>query len=249
VDRAFPRLHVVTDTRPGRDPLRVVRDAVAAAVRLDLAELLAVQVRVEDDATDRQAYELTLAVLSVCRPAGVLCLVNDRLHVAVGAGADGGHVGCDDLPVEAARRVLGGAGAAVLGATCRDPAGARAAVSAGADYLGVGPSFATTTKGGLPDPIGPTGVRAVAGAVPEVPVVAIGGVAVGCVPVLLAAGAYGVAVVGALSGAEDPGRVTTGLLHALRAACRGGSSASAAYPDGYGGGPGPGNDSPAVVAA
>lgn len=220
MDGSLPRLHLITDTRPGLEPLPVVRAAVAAAVRLDLCAALAVQVRVQDDATDRQAYELTLAVLAVCRPARVMCLVNDRLHVAVAAAADGGHVGADDLPVAAARRVLDaggspGAAAAVLGATCRDPVTARAAQAAGATYLGVGPSFVTATKDGLPDPIGVTGVAAVARAVPDLPVIAIGGVTGAAVPGLLAAGAYGVAVVGAVSTVADPDRATRELLTAL----------------------------------
>src|SRR5205823_15043548 len=107
----------------------------------------------------------------LCRPAGVTCLVNDRLHVALAVGADGGHVGADDLPVAAARRILGPY--AVLGATARDPETARRAVADGASYLGVGPAYPTSTKGGLPAPIGPAGVAAVAAAVP-VPVIAIG---------------------------------------------------------------------------
>ncbi|MEU4566734.1 thiamine phosphate synthase [Micromonospora sp. NPDC023956] len=202
------RLHLVTDTRPGRDPLTVVRAALGVA-----GPDLVVQVRVEDSATDREAYDLTCRILDLCAPVGATCLVNDRLHVALAAGAAGGHVGADDLPVDAARRVLGPD--AVLGATARDPVAAARAVAAGAGYLGVGPCHATTTKKGLPAPIGPDGVRAVAGAVP-VPVIAIGGVTAAAVPVLRAAGAYGVAVVGALSAAADPARATADLLGALR---------------------------------
>ncbi|MGS2613720.1 thiamine phosphate synthase [Micromonospora sp. LZ34] len=201
------RLHLVTDTRPGRDPLTVVRAALAVA----RAELV-VQVRVEDSATDREAYDLARRVVALCAGYGATCLVNDRLHVALAVGAGGGHVGADDLPVGAARRVLGSA--AVLGATARDPGTAAEAVAAGASYLGVGPCHPTATKEGLPDPIGPAGVRAVAAAV-DVPVIAIGGVTAASVPALRAAGAYGVAVVGALSGAADPGRATADLLGAL----------------------------------
>jgi thiamine-phosphate pyrophosphorylase len=220
VDPAFPRLHVVTDTRRstvqrGGTPLTVVRAAVAAAVRSGAAGRLAVQLRVKDDTTDRQAYALAVAIVDICRPAGVLCLVNDRLHVAIAADADGAHVGADDLPVAAARRVLGVSG--VLGATCRAPGHARSAVADGATYLGVGPAFGTTTKGGLPDPIGPPGVGAVARAVPGTPVIAIGGITVDAVKELLAAGAHGVAVVGALSTAADPERAATALLDAVRA--------------------------------
>ncbi|MFE0591175.1 thiamine phosphate synthase [Micromonospora echinospora] len=202
------RLHLVTDTRPGRDPLAVVRAALGVA-----GSELVVQVRVEDSATDREAYDLTCRILDLCGPVGATCLVNDRLHVALAAGAAGGHVGADDLPVDAARRVLGPD--AVLGATAREPVTAVAAVAAGATYLGVGPCHATTTKDGLPPPIGPDGIRAVADAVP-VPVIAIGGVTVATVPALRAAGAYGVAVVGALSTAADPARATAELLGALR---------------------------------
>ncbi|MEV1331184.1 thiamine phosphate synthase [Micromonospora costi] len=201
------RLHLVTDTRPGRDPLTVVRAALAAA-RADLV----VQVRVEDSATDREAYDLTRRVVALCTPYGATCLVNDRLHVALAAGAAGGHVGADDLPVGAARRVLGPT--AVLGATAREPGTAAGAVAAGASYLGVGPCHPTATKEGLPPPIGVSGVRAVAEAV-DVPVIAIGGVTAAHVPALRAAGAYGVAVVGALSTAADPGRAAAALIEAL----------------------------------
>jgi thiamine-phosphate pyrophosphorylase len=201
------RLHLITDTRPGRDPLTVVRAALTAA-----RDELVVQVRVEDSATDREAYELTRRVLALCVPYRASCLVNDRLHVALAAGANGGHVGADDLPVGAARRVLGPS--AVLGATAREPGAAVTAVAAGASYLGVGPCHATSTKSGLPAPIGPAGVRAVADAV-DVPVIAIGGVTTARVPALRAAGAHGVAVVGALSAAADPARVTAELLGAL----------------------------------
>ena len=209
----FPHLHVITDARPGRRPLTVVAAAIAAARQLDGCHRLAVQVRVEDDVDDRQAYELADAVLELCRPYGVLCLVNDRLHVALAVGADGGHVGAADLPVALARKVLGPVG--VLGATCRDVAGARAARRAGASYLGVGPAFATTTKAGLPDPLGPAAVGAVAAAVPDTPIVAIGGVTAGNARSLIGAGAAAVAVVGAVADAADPARATGDLLRVL----------------------------------
>ncbi|GIJ80472.1 thiamine-phosphate pyrophosphorylase [Micromonospora phaseoli] len=201
------RLHLITDTRPGRDPLAVL----AAVLPVARAELV-VQVRVAETATDREAYDLTQRVVRLTAPYGVTCLVNDRLHVALAARAAGGHVGADDLPVTAARQVLGPT--AVLGATARYPGTAVEAVSAGATYLGVGPCYATTTKSGLPPEIGAAGVQAVAEAV-DVPVIAIGGVTAAAVPELRAAGAYGVAVVGALSAAADPARAAVELLRGL----------------------------------
>ncbi|MEU7906087.1 thiamine phosphate synthase [Actinoplanes sp. NPDC049118] len=193
--------------------MAVVAATVAAAHRRGATGRLAVQIRVEDDVSDREAYELADAVLEICRPHGVLCLVNDRLHVALAVGADGGHVGAADLPVAAARKVLGPAG--VLGATCRDPAAARAARRAGASYLGVGPAFVTTTKCGLPDPLGPVVIGEVAAAVPDTPIVAIGGVTAANAGSLMAAGAAAVAVVGAIANAADPERAAGELLEAL----------------------------------
>jgi len=87
----------------------------------------------------------------------------------------------------------------------------------GADYLGVGPAYATATKAGLPAPLGAAGVGAVASVV-QMPVIASGGVTAARVPELLVAGAYGVAVVGAVSGAADPAAAVRELLRVLEAA-------------------------------
>lgn len=201
------RLHLITDARAGRNPLTVVQAALSVA-RTELV----VQVRVPDDTTDRQAYDLARRVVALCARYDATCLVNDRLHVALAVGAAGGHVGADDLPVGVARVVLGSA--AVLGATARDADTAVEAVAGGASYLGVGPVHSTTSKEGLPPAIGVTGVGAVAAAV-SVPVIAIGAVTAADVPTLRAAGAYGVAVIGALSHAADPAQATAALMEAL----------------------------------
>ena len=198
------RLHVVTDTRAGRAPLEVVAGALSAGAP-------AVQVRTKG-VTDRELYDFASRVAELCARAGALCLVNDRADVALAVGAGGTHLGEHDLPL-AAVRGLTGAGHHV-GGTTRDPATARTLVAEGASYLGVGPAYATTTKDGLPDALGPSGIAAVAQAV-DVPVLAIGGVTVEAVPELLAAGAYGVAVVAAVSDAADPARATRELLSAL----------------------------------
>lgn len=204
------RLHVITDTRPGADPIAVARAALSAGAPV-------LQVRVEDHHTDREAFDLTLALRQLCRDFEATCLVNDRLHVAVATEADGGHVGAGDLPVAAARKVLGSG--ALVGGTCRDPQTARALRRAGADYLGVGPAFATATKAGLPDPIGPKTIARIAAAV-DIPVIAIGGVTAERVDELIAAGAHGVAVVGAVSRALDPHTATRELLAAIEQSVR-----------------------------
>jgi thiamine-phosphate pyrophosphorylase len=205
VSNVVGRLHVITDTRPGRDALALVEAALAGGADV-------IQVRAKGW-SDRDLYGFAEAVARRCEAAGAACVVDDRVDVALAVGATGVHVGESDLPVEVVRR-LGGAGL-VVGATVRDAGSATAAVSAGASYLGVGPCFETTTKEGLPSAIGPEGVAEVA-AVVKVPVVAIGGIGVAEVAAVLKAGAYGVAVVGAVSNAADPKAATAELLAALR---------------------------------
>ena len=198
------RLHVLTDPRGGRAAL----DAVAAAVA---AGAPVVQVRAKGG-TDRELHDFARRVVELCAPSGTTCIVDDRVDVALAVGAAGTHLGAADLPVAAARRVAGPGH--LLGGTARDPETARALVGDGADYLGVGPAYRTTTKTGLPDPIGPAGIAEVAAAV-DVPVVAIGGITADRIPELLAAGATGVAVTAAVSGAPDPAAATRELLHRL----------------------------------
>ncbi len=180
------RLHVITDTRGGRDPLATVGAALGAGAPV-------IQVRGKD-LNDLALYELACRVTDLCAAAGALCLVNDRPDVAMAVDAGGVHLGADDLPVSAARHVLGFA--PVVGATARDPVTARAHEAAGASYVGVGPVYATTTKSGLPAPLGSVGVAAIADTV-RIPVVAVAGVTASRVRELVDAGAFGVAVSGA----------------------------------------------------
>jgi thiamine-phosphate pyrophosphorylase len=201
----LPRLHVITDTRDGAAPLTVAKAALEAGARL-------LQVRPEDHHTDRAALDLTAALAELCARHESLCLVNDRVHIAQAVGAHGVHLGADDLPVDLARRLL--PANALIGGTCREPEAARAARRAGADYLGVGPVWSTGTKTGLPDPIGLDGLAAVCEAV-DLPVIAIGGITAERAGACRDAGAHGVAVVGAVSRAPDPGRATAELLDAV----------------------------------
>src|SRR5438552_465500 len=199
------RLHVITNLRESRDdPLPMIRRVLEAGAPV-------VQVRAKG-VSDRELFELTSRVVDVCAAHGAACIVNDRVDVALATGAHGAHVGADDLPVDVARAVLGDD--AILGATARDAATARAHETDGASYLGVGPCFATRSKAGLPDPLGLEGLRAVADTV-DVPVIAIAGVTADRVPELLAAGAHGVAVIGAVWDADDPPAAVERLLRAL----------------------------------
>lgn len=198
------RLHVLTDARDGRDALHTATLALQAGAPV-------IQLRVKG-VTDRELYDLGTRLMAACAQHDALCLVNDRVDIALAIGAHGTHLGADDLPVAAARRVAGPGH--IIGGTARDPKRAAQLVAEGADYLGVGPAYATSTKDGLPEPLGPAGVGAVARAV-SVPVIAIGGITAERVRELLAAGAYGVAVVSAVSDAPDPALATRRLLAEL----------------------------------
>ncbi len=189
------RLHVLTDARPGRDALAVTRSALGAGAPL-------IQVRVEDGTGDRQFLAFAAEVLALCRAHGATCLINDRVDIALALGADGVHLGADDLPVALARRILGPA--AIIGATSKTTVD-------GADYLGVGPVSATAIK---PEKA-PIGIEGIARSAGELPVIAIGGVTAESVPGLVTAGAHGVAVVGAVSGAADPAEAVRAFLKAL----------------------------------
>ncbi|MCR1784202.1 thiamine phosphate synthase [Nocardioides carbamazepini] len=152
---------------------------------------------------------LTRTVLAAVRPAGVTVVVNDRLDVALAAGADGVHLGAADLAVADARRLAPGL---VVGATCRTRAEVAAAASDGADYAGFGPVFATDSKPGLPAPLG---VAAMTDATGLLPLLAIGGITAGTAGEVREAGAHGVAVIGAIWRHPDPVVAAKELLAAL----------------------------------
>jgi thiamine-phosphate diphosphorylase len=157
----------------------------------------AVQLRAPELSDDR-LLPLAAVLARTCGEAGVLFFVNDRIEVAIRCDAAGAHVGQDE-DLESARGRLGPE--RILGVSVGDGEEAKAAEAAGADYLGV-TVWETATK---PEavPIGLDGLRAVAGAT-GLPVVGIGGIDIGNAREVLAAGAAGIAVVGAVATADDP---------------------------------------------
>ena len=143
---------------------------------------------------------VSAAVLPLCRARSALLVVNDRLDVALAAGADGCHLGQDDLPLAAARALS--PGALLLGVSTHDLTQARAALAAGADYLGFGPIFPTRTKDN-PDPV--VGLDQLAALCREAtaPVVAIGGIDLTTVAAVAAAAAPAAALIAAVNGSSD----------------------------------------------
>jgi thiamine-phosphate pyrophosphorylase len=144
-------------------------------------------------------------LLPLCREHRVPFCVNDRLDVALAAGADAVHLGQDDLPLADALRIRSELGRPdlVVGFSTHSRQQAVDAAAEGADYIGFGPIFATTSKLN-PDPVvGLPALAEVCGAVP-VPVVAIGGIALSNVPEVAHAGASAVALISAITAAPDP---------------------------------------------
>jgi thiamine-phosphate pyrophosphorylase len=144
-------------------------------------------------------------------------IVNDRVDVALEIGADGVHVGQQDMDAERARRLLGPG--AIIGLSIETVEQARAAVSLDVDYLGVGPVFATATKMDAAPPLGLEGLAQVR-AISRRPIVAIGGIGPQNVRQAIHSGADGVAVVSAICAADDPERTARQLRQSIDAALR-----------------------------
>ena len=164
-----------------------------------------IQVR-EKELDPAALLEHTRKVIDIARPAGVSVIVNDRADVAAASGADGVHLGQDDLPVEDARRVVGSL--AIVGGSAHDLNEAARLAAAGCDYAGVGRFAASRTKAGA-TMAGPEMVREFVRTHPALPHLVIGGVDLDNLSAVIEAGGRGVAVCAAVCGAEDPAEVVS----------------------------------------
>jgi thiamine-phosphate pyrophosphorylase len=153
--------------------------------------------------TNKQRYETAYRLRSLCTTYGALFIVNDYLEVALAARADGVHLGQDDLPVPIARHMVDQMGVTqfMIGSSTHSLTQALKAARDGADYIGIGPVFATPTKPEY-EPVGLDLVREVTSRV-NTPHVAIGGIDASNVDQVLSAGAQRVAVVRAICGASN----------------------------------------------
>jgi len=163
-------------------------------------------------ATGRELVALARELRALL-PSSTLLVVNDRLDVALAAGADGVHLGQDDLPVDVARDVLARCGRRLLvGVSAHDAAEVRAAVDAGVDYVGFGPVFPTKTKADALSARGLDALAAAVGAARGVPVVAIGGIGLENCDDVVRAGASLAAVISDVRSAVEPA-LRARLLH------------------------------------
>ena len=199
----LPRIHCITHFGSYDDETIAVLEAI---VREGVD---AIQVRAKG-VPDREVVAFTRALVSRLAGTPTDVIVNDRLDIALAAGADGVHLGHEDLPVAAARRLA--PQGFLVGGTCRNADQARDAKAQGADYIGVGPVYPTTTKSGLPDPIGLDTLRDVARVLPAI---AISGINAERAPEVIAAGAYGIAVASAICRSPQPGQAARELVGAV----------------------------------
>jgi thiamine-phosphate pyrophosphorylase len=202
-------------TQANRSHDRSTEEIVAAAID---GGVTAVQLR-EKNATVRERYELAEELREQTRTAGVTFIVNDRVDIAAAVDADGVHLGDDDLPIPAAREVLGSE--RCIGRSISTVEAAEAAERAGADYLGVGAIYATTSKD-VPDAEAQIGTETVAdiAAAVDVPIVGIGGITPENARDVIAAGADGVAVISAITAADDPAAATRQLADTVEEVAR-----------------------------
>lgn len=189
------RLYAVTDRAWAADEEDFFHQ-IEAAVRGGAAIVQLREKRLEDDAFLAEARRFA----ALCRELGAVSIINDRPDIALAAGADGVHVGQDDLAAGRARALLGPG--KLLGVSAHSRTEALRARAAGADYLGVGAAFATGTKADA-RPISRETIRAVTAAV-DIPTVAIGGVSRENILELRGLGLAGVAVVSGIFGQKHP---------------------------------------------
>ncbi len=200
------RIVVITDEQLAapRSVEEVVEMALAGGART-------IQLRAKGSAPG-SVLETADRLRTVTRRAGALLFVNDRLDIALAAAADGVHLGPDDVPLAAARRVV--PPDFLVGWSTDDPMKARRAELEGADYIGCGSVYATRTKDVGEEAIGLDRLDEVARAV-SIPVVGIGGITPARATEVRSTAAAGVAVVSAVMGAPDPTAVVRSILAAL----------------------------------
>jgi thiamine-phosphate diphosphorylase len=175
--------YAMVDPSGGHEPVALAEILLEAGARI-------MQLRLKD-APGRDSLAAARAIAEMCRKHGAILIVNDRVDIAILAGAHGVHLGQEDLPLEAARRIAGPD--RIIGISTHNLEDARAAENGGADYIGFGPMYA----GGLrnnPAGMGLDRLREIRAAV-KIPIVAIGGITAARIPETLAAGADAVAII------------------------------------------------------
>ena len=175
----------------GRSNLEVLEAVIRGGARI-------IQLR-EKECSKRDLFDLALTFREVTARAGVLLIINDHLDIALAVGGDGVHLGQDDLPLMAARRL---APDLVIGISTHSLEEALDAERDGADYVNIGPVFATSTKAGVDRGLGPEAIASI-GSRLSVPFTVMGGITAANLDEVLAAGARRIAMITAITQAAD----------------------------------------------
>lgn len=184
----IPKLYPITDCQLSNcTHEEIVQMMLSAGARL-------IQLR-DKDASAKELLDAARACVKLTREAGATLIINDRVDVALTAGADGVHLGQEDLSVEEAREILGDD--KIIGVSTHNLDQFQAALESSANYIAVGPVFSTTTKEN-PDPVVGLELVSEAKKLADRPLVAIGGISLERAPSVIAAGADSVAVISAL---------------------------------------------------
>jgi thiamine-phosphate pyrophosphorylase len=187
-----------------RNPEMVLREAIAGGIR-------AFQFREKGKGalSGMEKRQFALQLKRICHQFGVLFLVNDDVDLALEIDADGVHIGQEDLPVDIARKKIGNK---ILGVSVHNIEEAKIAAEHGADYLGVGPIYPTTTKLDIREVQGPSIIKKMRESGISLPIVGIGGITLGRVKPVISAGADGIAVISAIAQADSPRQMAQQLL-------------------------------------
>ncbi len=157
-------------------------------------------------------WRRAVTLKTLCGQYGALFIINDRLDIALACGADGVHVGVSDLPVDVVRGMV--PAGFIIGYSPQTDEHVMASARMGADYVGLGPVYATGSKANAGAPLGIAGLKLQL-AISPVPVVGIGGITIANAPEVMATGADGVAVISAILKAADPAEATRRLAQAI----------------------------------
>ncbi len=196
--------YAIVDPAGGHEPVALAETFLDAGARI-------MQLRLKD-APGRDFLAAARAIAALCRSRGAILIVNDRVDIAILAGAHGVHLGQDDLPLEAARQIAGRD--MLVGISTHTAEQARAAENRGADYVGFGPMYAGGLKH-IAAGMGLDNLRAIRAAV-RIPIVAIGGITEARVAETLAAGADAVAIITEVVNAPNVGAKVRSILALAR---------------------------------
>ncbi len=197
-----PFLCVITDE--AFCPLSLAKQALKGGAAI-------IQLR-HKHASGNQLFLWAVEICKLCHEHHALCIINDRVDIAMASKADGVHLGQQDMPIAAARQLLGEH--RIIGISASSLHEAMQAENDGADYIGFGHIFPTSSKEKDYSPLGPETLRQ-ATALLSLPIIAIGGINHENAASLISCGASGVAVISAISRAQDPALATQKLLSSI----------------------------------